>query len=484
MRLKELLADTQITSITPADLANREITGVTKDSREVGRGFVFFATDSSRSFVPDALNKGAAAIVADQPLPDVPCLVVAPDIRILLARMAARLYGFPSRELTVTGITGTNGKTTITYLMESIVRAASKKAGVIGTISYRYGDTVMKRPNTTPESVEIQSLMRAMKDAGTDHAIMEVSSHALDQGRVAGVDFDCAVFTNLTHDHLDYHGDFEHYRMAKTLLFHDYLPQSCKAHKHAIVNADDPSANFMTPPAPIAVLRYSTRNSCDASLISFQESITGLSLRITLKGTEMQLTTPLLGTFNIANILAAALFGCAMDIPHEAIKNGVEGLAGVPGRLERVASGKGFHIFVDYAHTPDALAKTIETLNAVRSGRLIVVFGCGGDRDRTKRPVMGRIASQLADYTFITSDNPRSEEPRSIIDEIRTGFAANSFRAIENRKEAIGAAIAMARENDVVLIAGKGHEDYQIIGGVSYPFSDRQVAEEYLHVAG
>lgn len=484
MKLKELLADTPVTSITPAELADREITGVTKDSREVGKGFVFFATDASRSFVSNALDRGAAVIVADQPLPDVPCLVVAPDVRLLLARMASRFYRFPSRELTVTGITGTNGKTTITYLMESIVAAANKKAGVIGTISYRFGETVMKRPNTTPESVEIQSLLRAMKDAGTDHALMEVSSHALDQGRVAGVDFDCAVFTNLTHDHLDYHGDFEHYRLAKTLLFHDYLPQSCKAHKHAIVNADDPSASTMIPPAPIAVLRYSTKTSCDAALISFQEAITGLSLRITLKGTEMELTTPLLGTFNISNILAAALFGCVMDMPYEVIKNGIEGLTGVPGRLERIASGKGFHVFVDYAHTPDALKKTIETLNAVRSGKLIVVFGCGGDRDRTKRPVMGRIASDLADYTFITSDNPRSEDARSIIEEIRTGFAANSFKAIENRKEAIGEAIAMARDNDVVLIAGKGHEDYQIIGATSYPFSDRQVAEEYCHVAG
>jgi UDP-N-acetylmuramoyl-L-alanyl-D-glutamate--2,6-diaminopimelate ligase len=480
MKLTELLAHAPITTIT-GSAEDLEIRGITKDSREVSEGYMFFATGSSKSFVREALEKKASVIVSDEPLPgDIPCLIIAHDVRRLLAGLAARFYGFPSRELAVTGITGTNGKTTITYLIESIVRASGKKAGVIGTISYRYGDHVIRRPNTTPESVEIQSLLRAMKERGVDHAVMEVSSHALDQGRVEEVEFDNAIFTNLTHDHLDYHGDFENYRQAKALLFHHYLQKSQKEKKHAVINIDDPVASSLIPASPVTTLTYSTRGTADAHVISFKEDINGLSMKIAVKGGEIELISPLVGLFNVSNILAAALFGHAAGIPAGIIKKGIESLPGVPGRLERVPTDRNLHVFVDYAHTPDALKKTIETLNAVRSGRLIVVFGCGGNRDRTKRPVMGRIAAELADVAVITSDNPRREEPTSIIEEIRAGITGNSFKVIENRRTAIGEAIAMAKENDVVLIAGKGHEDYQIIGNATYPFSDRAVAEDEI----
>ncbi len=481
MNLKGLLAGLPVTIVGGKSSGEQEITGVTKDSRDVREGAMFFATGSSKSFLQDALNKKASVIVADGPLPgDIPCLVIAKDVRLLLSRVAARFYGFPSRHINVTGITGTNGKTTVSYLIESIVRASGANAGVIGTISYRYRDHVRKGATTTPESVEIQSLLADMRTEDVGYAVMEVSSHALDQGRVEGIDFDCAIFTNLTHDHLDYHGDFEHYRQAKALLFHHCLKESAKQKKSAVLNIDDPSARILIPTPPVVTLTYSTRGTADAYPTSLHESIDGLVLELSVKGRKVRVATPLVGRFNVSNILAAALFGFAAGMSPDVIGSGLSSLKGVPGRLERIRTEKGFHVFVDYAHTPDALEKTMETLNRVRRGRLIVVFGCGGDRDRTKRPLMGRIASRLADFTIITSDNPRTEEPLSIIGEIKPGFAGDSFKVIEDRRTAIAAAIAMAGEKDTVLVAGKGHEDYQIIGTVAYPFNDRAVIEECL----
>lgn len=484
MKLKELLADMPITTIRSGGPSlEREVEGITKDSREVRDGYVFFATGASRPYLSRALEQKASAVVSDELLSgDIPCLVVTDNVRLLLARMAARFYGFPSRQLSVTGITGTNGKTTITYLVESIVHAAGRKAGVIGTISHRYSNHARKASNTTPESVDIQSLLRAMKDEGVDHAVMEVSSHALDQHRVEDVDFDRAIFTNLTHDHLDYHKDFARYREAKSLLFHRYLRQSVKERKCAIINIDDDSAPYMKPPTPVTTLTYSVVNQADAHLVTCTDSIAGLTMEISIKGRHVTLSTPLIGRFNVSNILAAALFGQSADLPPDVIRKGIESLPGVPGRLERIPSERPINVFVDYAHTPDALKKTIETLNHVRSGRLIVVFGCGGDRDRTKRPVMGRIVSQLADFAVITSDNPRSEAPLAIMEEIESGVTGGSFKLIENRRNAIAEALATAREHDIVLVAGKGHEEYQIIGDVTHPFSDRAVIEECLNV--
>jgi len=298
------------------------------------------------------------------------------------------------------------------------------------------------------------------------------------------VDFDCAIFTNLTHDHLDYHGDFERYRQAKALLFHRYLQQGTKPIRYAIINSDDPVAPSMIPAPPVVTMTYSARGLADACLVSFHEDINGLTLDLSLKGAILKLTSPMVGLFNVSNILAAALLGVVAGSSLEAIREGVEGLPGVPGRLERVSNGRNIHAFVDYAHTPDALKKTMETLNRLRSGRLIVVFGCGGDRDKTKRPVMGRIATEMADLALVTSDNPRTEDPFAIIDEITAGVTGNSLMVVENRRTAIAEALSLAKENDVVLIAGKGHEDYQVIGKTTYPFSDRAVIEEYLHVAG
>jgi len=484
MKLRELLADMPIKAIRGTDWAlDQEVSGITKDSRDVREGYIFCATGTSRAFIDDALRLGALAVVTEEyPAGDIPCLLVADDVRRLLARMAAKLCGYPSRQLFVTGITGTNGKTTITYLAESIIKASKMKAGVVGTISYRYNGRLLPAKNTTPESSELQSLFKSMRAEGCDHVIMEVSSHALDQGRVEAVDFDCAVFTNLTHDHLDYHGDFEQYRSAKALLFHHYLPGSVKEKKWAIINIDDPAAASLIPAPPIRTLNYSTRVHADAAVKSFVEDIGGLTLHLSLNGADVTVRSPMVGLFNVSNILAASLFGVAAGVSADEIGKGIADLPGVPGRLERVRNNRNIHVFVDYAHTPDALKKTIETLNHLRSGRLIVVFGCGGDRDKAKRPVMGRIATEMADIAVVTSDNPRTEQPASIIQDIISGIDRTGVALIEDRRRAIGEALAMAKENDVVLIAGKGHEDYQIVGTTTYPFSDQAVVRELLNV--
>jgi UDP-N-acetylmuramoyl-L-alanyl-D-glutamate--2,6-diaminopimelate ligase len=430
------------------------------------------------------MKKGASVIVSDTDLPgDFPCIVVIREPRTALGKMSARFFGYPSKDLHVTGITGTNGKTTTSYLIESILRAAGRKVGVMGTISYRYDGHVTKGQTTTPESTEIQRFFSDLRQAGTQFAVMEVSSHALDQGRIEGVDFDAALFTNLTHDHLDYHHDIEHYKEAKKRLFHHYLMGSAKKNKHAILTADDPCVGEFFCAPPIANLTYSLHGSADAFPVSVREDINGLRLSVSLAGRDLSARSPLIGSFNTANILAAALFGHAAEMPYDAIQEGIESLRGVPGRLERVENTRGIHAFVDYAHTPDALRKTLETLKRLCSGRLITVFGCGGDRDRAKRPVMGKIASELADLTIITSDNPRREDPASIMEEIRRGFVGDAYRSIENRREAIREAVRMTSDKDVLLVAGKGHEDYQIIGTETHHFSDREVIEECFHVA-
>lgn len=482
MRLSELIRN--MNKIAVAGDTSVEITGITKDSRNVSEGSLFFATSASSSYIDDALKKGARAIVTDGEI-DRPfaCTIRVQNVAAALGQAASKFFGHPSRKMHITGITGTNGKTTTTYLIESILEAAGKKPGVIGTISYRYGGKTFKAENTTPGASETNALLQDMIKAGTTHVVMEVSSHALHQARVEGIDFDIALFTNLTHDHLDYHGDFESYGAAKRLLFEDYLLRSHKKKKYAIMNIDDPSVREFVIGHPVTMLSYSTRGFADACLSSYSESIDGLTLTISLPGKKIPIVSPLIGMFNASNILAASLSGHVMGIPHHVIKEGIEKLGGVPGRLERVANNRGISIFVDYAHTPDALESVLTLLGKLKKGRLIAVFGCGGNRDAAKRPLMGAIASRLADEAIVTSDNPRSEDPGRIIEDITKGMDGKRFRIIENRRDAIFHAIRTAKPDDVVLVAGKGHEDYQIIGDTTLHFSDREVIEESLHVA-
>jgi UDP-N-acetylmuramoyl-L-alanyl-D-glutamate--2,6-diaminopimelate ligase len=461
-----------------------EITGITKDSRNVAEGWLFFATQASNTYSEDAFKRGASAVVTDGEV-DQPftCIIHVGDVMKALGQAAANFYHHPSRRAHITGTTGTNGKTTITYLIESILRSAGKEPGIIGTISYRWAGKTVKASNTTPGATETNGLLNDMIASGVSHVIMEVSSHALDQRRVEGINFDVAVFTNLTHDHLDYHGNFANYGAAKRLLFEDYLARSKKKKRYAVMNIDDPSIRDFVIAAPVTMLSYSTRGFADACLSDYSESIDGLTLTINLPGKKIPIVTPLIGMFNASNILAAALSGYAAGVPHRAIKEGIERVKGVPERLARVANDGVISVFVDYAHTPDAIKNVLSLLGGLKKGKLIVVFGCGGNRDAAKRPIMGELASRLADEVIITSDNPRNENPAQIIADITRGVEGKTYRVIEDRKEAIFESIRAARPDDVVLVAGKGHEDYQIVGDTILHFSDREVVEEYFHVA-
>jgi UDP-N-acetylmuramoyl-L-alanyl-D-glutamate--2,6-diaminopimelate ligase len=482
MRLSELIHGLPVVALK-GDMGI-EVKGITKDSRKVKEGYIFFSTDKSEKYIEDASEKGAVAVVADrEPSRLFQCSVVVKDPRENLGQVASRFYGLPSEKLTTIGITGTNGKTTTSYLIESILKSSDRKAGLIGTISYRYDGRTIKAENTTPGAEELHGLLHDMCAANMEFVVMEVSSHALDQKRVEGINFDTAILTNLTHDHLDYHGDFEHYKEAKRLFFKHYLPQSMKDDKYAILNMDDPYMGEFVPDVPVKTLYYSLSKNTDAYLSGYREDINGLRLECSLMGEKFSITSPMIGVFNASNILAASLFGYTAKIPRENIVAGIEALGGVPGRLERVKNTKGISVFIDYAHTPDALKKVLEMLCRLKLGKLIVVFGCGGDRDTAKRPIMGNIASRLADFSIITTDNPRSEDPAGIIGAITKGFEGNFYKVVENRKDAIFEGLRMSKDNDVLLIAGKGHEDYQIVGHEVFHFSDREVVEEFFNVA-
>ena len=472
-----------MTVLTVTGDDNVEITSLTKDSREVRPGCLFFVTESNERFLSDVAGKGVSAVVSDRYVTEAfPAVVMVSDVTFAMGEVAARFYDNPSEKLHVTGVTGTNGKTTVTYLIESILYAGRKNPGVIGTIAYRYGGRSFEAKNTTPGAIELQALLDDMVAGGTDHAVMEVSSHALHQHRVERIAFDVAVFTNLTHDHLDYHGSFDRYRDAKAMLFHYYLHESGKKARYAILNRDDPHVSSFIPGEGVSSLFFSTTGEADASLTGMEESVSGMKLEVILQGTAVTVQTSLIGSFNASNILAAMLCGVVCGCSIQEIVRGISVLDGVPGRLERVRSTNGVFIFVDYAHTPDALERVLTILGDLKRGRLIVVFGCGGDRDREKRPIMGRLAAKHADIPIVTSDNPRSEDPLSIIDEITAGMEGEVFEVIADRREAIFRAVGMAKEGDILLVAGKGHEDYQVVGETVFHFSDKEVIREALGV--
>jgi UDP-N-acetylmuramyl-tripeptide synthetase len=404
--------------------------------------------------------------------------------------------------MVLVGVTGTNGKTTVTYLLEQILKQAGHRPGVVGTINYRFADQVFDNPVTTPESLELQGILRQMADAGTTHAVMEVSSHALDLHRVDGCRYDLGVFTNLTQDHLDLHGDMDRYWAAKRLLFTDFLKPADHAHPvRAVVNADDPKGRELARTMGSAALRTATYGEGDVLPLAVIRDLTGIRGSIATPGGEIPLTSPLVGDFNLENILSAVGAALALNVESAAIAAGIEATPCVPGRLERVAGGGQRTVFVDYAHTPDALENAIRALRALTPGRLVTVFGCGGDRDSTKRPIMGEIAARLSDLAVVTSDNPRSEDPLTIIahveagvkrtaarrfdaDDLNPGWPRGAYLVVPDRQAAIATAIRIAGEDDAVLIAGKGHETYQILADGIIDFDDRQVARQALAAEG
>jgi UDP-N-acetylmuramoyl-L-alanyl-D-glutamate--2,6-diaminopimelate ligase len=473
-------------STTPA--GDVKVTGVTYDSRRVQAGHVFVALKGQHAdgtaFARQALERGAVAVVSQEPAPQevqAPWTVVR-DARRALALLAAEFYGNPSASLQVVGITGTNGKTTTAYLVGSIFEAAGIRCGVLGTVGYRIGLDMREATHTTPEAPEVQSLLREMVDRGCGACAMEVSSHALSLSRVDGMTFAAGVFTNLTRDHLDFHADMESYFQAKRRLF-EMLPRSAPS----LINLDDPRAAALIEIAGRPVT-YAVNRPADIAPGPLSFSLQGLKFDVRTPRGTLHITSSLVGRPNVYNILAAVSTATALGISFDAIEHGIASLEGVPGRFQVVSGGKDdVTVVVDYAHTDDALRNLLETARPLTAGRLITVFGCGGDRDRTKRPLMGAVAGRLSDLIVITSDNPRGEDPLKIIEEIQRGITADTRRdtaqrmlTYVDRRDAIGKAIELARPGDVVLIAGKGHEKYQIIGGEVRPFDDVAVARDAL----
>jgi UDP-N-acetylmuramoyl-L-alanyl-D-glutamate--2,6-diaminopimelate ligase len=473
---------------------------LTCDSRRVAPGTLFFAlhgaTVDGHSFIPATVSSGAAAVVLEDSssAPEGLPWIQVPDGREAMALMAAEFYGNPTLGLPLVGITGTNGKTTTTYLIEAILAAAEMPAAVLGTISYRFGATQIEASHTTPESTELQAAFRQLADAGARAFVMEVSSHALEQKRVDGCHFDVAVFSNLTRDHLDYHKTMESYLESKARLFSELLhPTADKPRRCAAVNMDDPYGEDIAARSAGQVITYGIKYEGDVRAIDVVSSVDGLYGTLVTPRGSVTFSSRLLGRFNLSNILAAASAGIALDLPLTAIKAGIEGHATVPGRMERVANTRGVTLLVDYAHTGDALENVLSTLRELATGRIITVFGCGGDRDPGKRPIMGSTAAQMSDLAIATSDNPRTEDPQAILSQVKAGisplgireygqeelsggFAEKGFIMLENRRDAIRLAVRLARPGDIILLAGKGHEDYQIIGRTKHHFDDREEA--------
>jgi UDP-N-acetylmuramoyl-L-alanyl-D-glutamate--2,6-diaminopimelate ligase len=477
--LQELFRGIEAESIPRKGIPIRSITA---DSRQVEESSLFvairgIASDGHR-FIEEAVKRGAAAVVVQDPVPGVGIPVIRHrDTRQVLAWLVRRFYDNPDGELIMLGITGTNGKTTIAFLLESIMNACGLSCGLIGTILVRWPGHSMTALHTTPDSAELFQLLRTMADDGVQAVSMEVSSHALELKRVEGINYKMAIFTNLTQDHLDFHHNMDSYARAKSRLFSQLAPEGA-----AVLYADDPYTRVMS-------------EGCTGRLVKFGEFAADLDYRIergeiTPEGTHFHLVkssrkipvfTPLLGNFNVLNVSAAVILALEMGLDYSKIQEAVSRMDRVPGRMEGFKSKRGFRVVVDYAHTPDALLNALKTARLFTHNRLIAVFGCGGDRDRGKRPLMGKIAAEISDRVIVTSDNPRTENPQKIIADILEGIPASSeMQVIEDRESAIRKAIMEASAGDTVLIAGKGHEDYQILGHTKIHFDDREMVEKYI----
>jgi len=482
MRFTELLAAAELEPLSQA--GDADVTDVVADSRRCRAGCCFVAVRGTETdgheHVPEAAAAGAAAVVCQDAVPVPPGVAraVVKDARAAVGRLAQALRGWPVRKLTCVGITGTNGKTTVAHLIRTVLAAAGHVPALLGTISYQTPRRSVPAGTTTPDPISLAELTAEMAADGCTHLVMEASSHALDQRRTAGVAFDVAVFTNLSGDHLDYHHTMAAYQAAKRRLF-----EALGAEAVAVINRDDPAGEDMAAASKAPVRWYGLSPAADLWARIDRIDSAGTDFTFVGDSGHVGARTPLIGRHNVFNCLAAALACEAMGVELKAAAEALATVRYVPGRLQRVPADLPFETFVDYAHTDDALRNVLGSLRPVARGRLILVFGCGGDRDRTKRPRMARVAEELADEVVITSDNPRSEKPEAIIEEIRAGLSAEGRdkAAVEpDRKKAIGLAVALAGPGDVVLIAGKGHETYQVLGDRQIHFDDVEVAAEAL----
>jgi len=472
--------------------ADVSITGMEIDSRKVKAGDLFIClpgfTVDGHDFADQAITQGAAALVVERILSlDIPQLVVS-SCRHAMAVLGDAFYEHPSRKLNMIGITGTNGKTTTSYLIERIMNDHRINTGLIGTIEMRYNGKAVPMPRTTPEAMELQRLLHEMVQNDVQCCVMEVSSHALEQGRVKGTDYRTAIFTNISQDHLDYHETMEQYVAAKGLFFarlgnsYDTDPAE---RKYAVLNADDPAVDYFRGITAADVITYGVDQPADVQASNIRITARGTTFHLQTFRGNTDMTLQMVGKFNVYNALAAITAALIENVPLEQIRESLGQMPGVDGRVEAVDAGQPFAVIVDYAHTPDGLENVLRTISEFAEGRILTVFGCGGDRDRTKRPLMGQVAAKYSDYTLVTSDNPRTEEPVSILDDIEAGLreqqvAADRYELIVDRRAAIQKAVEMAQPGDVLLIAGKGHETYQIVGTEVHDFDDRLVAKEAI----
>ncbi len=481
MRLKKIMEGIEYEPLGP--VPDMEIARVTSDSRSVARGDMFIAfrgySINGHKFIKEAVDRGAKVILAEEDFagPDGVVKILVRDTRAATPAIAGNFYGHPSKKLKMIGVTGTNGKTTITYVIESILREAGEGSGVIGTINYRLNGRVVPARNTTPGPLELQSMLCEIAGTGARYAVMEVSSHALDQGRADGILFDAGIFTNITPEHLDYHKTLSEYYTAKAKIF-SYM----KENGVAILNKDDKLVARLEKTLKLKILSYGLNKGSEVTARGVRLSLDDSDFTVVTPGGEFKVSTRLVGRHNVSNILAAAAAAHSLGIGEEAIKAGIEAIDFVPGRLEPVDCGQPFKVFVDFAHTEDALNNVLGLLKDTSHGDIITVFGCGGSRDRSKRPLMGEAACKLSDRVVITSDNPRFEEPDKIIEEIVLGVKGkfDNYEIEPDRRKAIEIAIASATDGSIVIIAGKGHENYQVVGNAELPFDDREVAREIL----
>ncbi len=484
MRLGDLLSG--VDPILSGRFADLEVSAIWDDSRRVTPGsfFVVLSGPSVRGedFIPQAVEKGARVILLGMGAGSqweksytTVCFLRVQDPRKVFRGIVLNFYGRPSDHVRMIGVTGTNGKTTITYFMESILAAMGRSVGVVGTVNCRVGGRVVPSKNTTPGMLDNQIFLYDLVKEGVDYGVMEVSSHALHQGRVDLIDFRGGIFTNLTGDHLDYHGTMEEYFQAKSRLF-----TGLNRKAYAVINKDDPYGRRLIDMISARVITYGVHEEADVKAEIEEFGLTGSRIMIKFFDEKIVLCTRFIGLHNVYNILAAFAAGLGEGFPPEKIKEGLESLRWVPGRLERVEAGQDFFLFIDYAHTDDGLKNVLQSLQAVKHNKIIVVFGCGGDRDRTKRVRMGRVAYELADLSILTSDNPRSEDPVSIIEEIVPGFLKKTYEIVVDREKAIERALTLAQKNDIVLLAGKGHETYQVLKDKTIDFVEKDIVLRFL----
>ena len=488
MKLQKLISD--LGSFAISGKKDIEINGIASDSNNVKSGFVFISIKGVKadghSFINDAISRGAAALIVEKEvevLEDI-TIIRVPDTKKILSTVADAFYNCPSNRMNIIGVTGTNGKTTTTYFIEQILRKAGHKTGIIGTINYQIGDRIIPAVNTTPGPIQLRALLNQMLEANIETAIMEVSSHAIAQKRIAGIEFDTCIFTNLTPEHLDYHVTLGQYQDTKLQLFEQMGKNSKKnTAKKAIINIDDPISKRFLDVCQVEIITYGLNTNASVYAADIRSTLNGSCFKLHIGSESIDVKINLAGKYNIYNALAATSAALAANLSLNEIKSGLESLKSVPGRFEKITTDAGFCIIVDYAHTPDGMKQVLSAAKALKPNRIITVFGCGGDRDRLKRPQMGKISSELSDYTIITSDNPRTEDPMKIIEEILHGVKDTGrpdFEIIPDRKSAIKRAMELAKENDMIMILGKGHETYQVLKDTVVPFDDREVAKKYL----